>query len=83
MTMFPAREKRYTIARKPAPKAKFQVRSCREKSWSPGVMKGAKPTQNPALKVMPIQKFESVVTPAKSLPDARTPIDPLAFSENA
>jgi hypothetical protein len=25
MTMFPAREKRYTIARKPAPKAKFQV----------------------------------------------------------
>ena len=25
MTMFPTREKRYTIARKPAPKAKFQV----------------------------------------------------------
>ncbi len=25
MTMFPAREKRYTIARKPGPKAKFQV----------------------------------------------------------
>ena len=61
----------------------MEIRLCREKSWSPGLMVGAKPTQNPALKVMPIQKFESLVTPAKSLPDARTPIDPLAFSENA
>ncbi len=33
MTMFPTREKRYTIARKPAPKAKFQV------SQAPGALR--------------------------------------------
>jgi hypothetical protein len=39
MTMFPAREKRYTIARKPAPKAKFQVSGATGRAEAPGALR--------------------------------------------